>query len=335
MAEANVYQQLAKRVGAGNSKYIPGIFESLANEKEATVLLAAASPAAIQDLAEQTGIEKSEIEKMIDPLFKKGLLFKSKKGDETRYYCVRNLIQMHDATAVMLDPPEKMLDLWKQFMALEFNDFNRKLEQVLPEPLIRVIPVNISVEPKTHILAFDDVKNLVNEARNIAVTRCSCRVIDGSCGKPLEVCLQFNKAADYALERGTGRPLSKEEAVDILKMCEEEGLIHVGANKSSVGHVICNCCSDCCLNWPSVRTGLGKFVVPSRFQAVVDPELCSACETCLERCYFEAISIQDEKAEVNGDKCMGCGLCLVTCPENAINLEEVRPEDFIPADRLA
>jgi len=330
MAEKTLYQQLSDRVGAGESRYIPGIFESLADEKDARILVAASRPATIQGLADQTGLEKAEVEKRIDPLFKKGLLFKSRKESETRYYCVRNLLQMHDATAVMLDPPQEMLDLWKGFMASEFDEFNRKLEQVLPEPVIRVIPVNITVKPETHILAFDDVKNLVNEARAIAVTRCSCRVIDGSCGKPLEVCLQFNKAADYALERGTGRPLSKSEAVDILKMCEEEGLIHVGANRSSIGHVICNCCSDCCLNWPSVRTGLGKFVVPSRFQAIVDPDLCSACETCLERCYFSAISMKDEKAEVDADKCMGCGLCLVTCPEEAINLKEVRPEDFVP-----
>ena len=55
-------------------------------------------------------------------------------------------------------------------------------------------------------------------------------------------------------------------------MCEDEGLIHVTGNKRTLGHVICNCCSDCCLNWPSVRTGLGKFVVPSRFRAKVDAE---------------------------------------------------------------
>ncbi|MBW1817122.1 MAG: 4Fe-4S binding protein [Deltaproteobacteria bacterium] len=330
MTMASYYGELAEAVGGGESKYIPGIFESLTDEDEARLLLAASPPATAAELAEKTGLGEDKIEDMLDPLFKKGLLFKSRKADGVRYYRVRHLLQMHDSTAVMLDPPRKMLDLWKAFMAEEFDDFSRKLEEVLPAPIIRVIPVNITLTPKTHILAFDDVKNLVDEARSIAVTPCSCRVIDGACGKSLEVCMQFDKAADYALERGTGRELTKTEAVEMLKRCEEEGLVHVGDNRRSVGHVICNCCTDCCLNWPSVRTGLGKFVVPSRFLAVVDEERCVACETCLERCYFDAIAVA-ESATVDPEKCMGCGLCLVACPEEAIGFDEVRPEDFVPA----
>jgi len=146
------------------------------------------------------------------------------------------------------------------------------------------------------------------------------------------VCVQVDKAADYSIERGTGRPISKTEALELMKKCEEDGLIHVSDNKQSPGHVICNCCSDCCIAWPSVRTGLGKFIAPSRFCAQVDTELCSSCETCLERCYFEAIDMSGENdtAQIAPDKCLGCGLCLVTCPEEAISLKEVRSTEFIP-----
>jgi Fe-S-cluster-containing hydrogenase component 2/biotin operon repressor len=331
--EKNVYQQLAEAVGAGDSKYISGIFETLADEKEARLLLAAAPPATIEELAQKTGMGVEEIEALIEPLFKKGLLFKSKKPEGTRYYRVRQMLQMHDSTAVMVNPPKRMLELWKAFMAEEFNEYSRRLEQVLPAPVIRVIPVNVSVRPETRVLAFDDVKNIIAEAKTLAVTPCSCRVIDGSCGKPIEVCVQLDKAAEYALERGTGRKLEKDEALEMMKRCEEEGLVHVTGNKRTVGHVICNCCSDCCLNWPSVRTGLGKFVVPSRFQAEVDPSKCTSCETCLDRCYFGAITMEGEgnSALVRPEKCMGCGLCLVTCPTEAITLKEVRPAEFVPA----
>ncbi len=328
-----IYQQLSESIGAGESKYIPGIFEKMADEKEARVLLAAAPPATLQEIAQKTGLTEEEVEKMIDPLFRKGLLFKSRKGDEIRYYRVRNLFQLHDSTAVTVNPPKGMLELWKAFMKTEFDDYSRMVEQVLPAPAVRVIPVNISINPETQILAFDDIQNIVANARTLAVTPCSCRLIDGKCGKPVEVCVQIDKAADYAIERGTGRKLEKEEALQLMKMCEEEGLVHVGDNKRAPGHVICNCCSDCCLNWPSVRTGLGKFVVPSRFRAQADAEKCSACGICLDRCHFEAISLEGERATavVNAEKCMGCGVCLVTCPEEALTLEEVRPAEFVPA----
>jgi Pyruvate/2-oxoacid:ferredoxin oxidoreductase delta subunit/DNA-binding MarR family transcriptional regulator len=333
MADQTLYQKLAEAVGAGDSKYIPGIFETLANEKEAQVLLAAAPPATIQEIAQKSGLKEEEVEETIDPLFKKGLLFKSKKVDGTRYYRVRQVLQMHDSTAVIVNAPRKMLDLWKEFMVKEFDEFSRKFEQILPSAVIRVIPVNVAVQNETQILAFDDVKSIIAEARNLAVTPCSCRAIDGACGKTLEVCVQIDKAADYSIERGTGRKLEKEEALQMMRQCEEEGLIHVTGNKRTLGHVICNCCSDCCLNWPSVRTGQGKFVVPSRFRAKVAEDECTACEACLDRCYFEAISMEGEgdTAAINAEKCMGCGLCLVTCPTEAISLEEVRPAEFVPA----
>src|SRR4030042_3893816 len=130
MAEETLYQKLAEAVGAGDSKYIPGIFETLTDEKEAKVLLAAAPPATIQEIAQKTGLKEEEVEAMGDPLFKKGLLFKSKKADGTRYYRVRQVLQMHDSTAVMVKAPRQMLALWKGFMDKEFDAFSRKFEQI-------------------------------------------------------------------------------------------------------------------------------------------------------------------------------------------------------------
>ena len=332
MADQSIYKQLAATVGAGDSNYIYNIFKILANGKEARLLLAAAPPTTIQGLAKKSGLEEQVVKRMIEPLFAKGLLFKSKKPDGTRYYRVRHVIQMHDSTAVAEGASRTMLDLWKRFMAEEFDRYSRMIEQALPAAAVRVIPVNISITPKARILAFDDIKQIVANARNLAITSCSCRVIEGNCGKPVEVCVQIDRSADYAIERGTGKKLDKSQALELMKMCEEEGLVHVSDNRRMPGHVICNCCSDCCLNWPSVRTGLGKFVVPSRFSAVVDDALCSACETCLDRCHFDAISMlgENDTAVIDSGKCMGCGLCLVTCPDNAIVLNETRPAEFIP-----
>jgi len=215
-------------------------------------------------------------------------------------------------------------------MEKEWPGYGRKIMDLLPASIMRVIPVNEGIEPESRILAYDDVIKLIENAKTLSVTKCSCRVIDGACGKPLEVCMQVDRAAEYSLERGTGRALSKSEAIELLKMCEEEGLVHVADNRQVVGHVICNCCKDCCLNW-SVMTGPKKWVAPSRFKAIVDPDLCTGCETCSERCFFDAIAVNDDLAVVNGEKCMGCGVCTVSCPTEALRLKEVRAADFVPA----
>lgn len=330
MTQKAVYQQLAEGIGAAGSELIPKIFEALIDEKEARVLLAAAPPATIDEISDKSGIPRDDVEKMIDPLFRRGLIFMSKKEGPTRYYRVRTVPQFHDATAVALDASREFLDLWKQYMDNEWVEYGKKIDAVVPQPPVRVLPVNVSIQPTTQILAFDDVKSIVEGARNLAVTKCSCRAVYGECGKPLDVCIQVNRAADYAIERGTGRKLGKEEAVEMLKMCEEEGLVHITNNRQEVGHVICNCCEDCCMNWPLLKEGLKRFVVPSRFEAAVDPEMCTACEECVDRCFFDAISMEDETAVVDPEKCMGCGLCAVTCPTEAIGLKEARPADFVP-----
>jgi len=330
MTDRMLCRQLAEAVGAAESPLIQKIFEALVNDDEAKVLLAAAPPATTEELAKKTGIPQGTIKTMMESLFNRGLIFKAKKGEERKYYRVKNIPQMHDATALTPGISREVLDLWKAYMEKEWPEYGRKIVDFLPGPFLRVIPVNERIEPESRILAYDDVIKIIENAKTLSVTKCSCRVIDGACGKPLEVCMQVDRAAEYNLERGTGRALSKSEAVEILKMCEKEGLVHVADNRQVIGHVICNCCRDCCLNW-TLMTGPKKWVAPSRFEAVVDLDLCTGCETCLEQCYFDAIAVNDALAVVNSVKCMGCGVCTVSCPTEALRLKEVRAADFVPA----
>jgi ferredoxin len=53
----------------------------------------------------------------------------------------------------------------------------------------------------------------------------------------------------------------------------------------------------------------------------VDHEKCTGCESCVEECPSEAISVVDEKAVVDADACVECGVCVDACPEEAISME--------------
>ncbi|MDD4255420.1 MAG: 4Fe-4S binding protein [Methanofollis sp.] len=55
--------------------------------------------------------------------------------------------------------------------------------------------------------------------------------------------------------------------------------------------------------------------------AVVDPDLCVGCETCVDECPSEAISMEDGIAVVNKDACTDCGTCVDVCPAGAIHME--------------
>jgi Pyruvate/2-oxoacid:ferredoxin oxidoreductase delta subunit len=247
------------------------------------------------------------------------------------------MIQFHDATILWPEAPKAYHDLWQKFMEEEWTHFARMAEQFSPRAFTRILPVEKSIDiGKQQILDADSVNKIIESAEVVAVTRCTCSVIAHKCDKPLEVCLQVNNAARYTLDRGTGREISKEEALGILKDCEEKGLVHMTMNKAHVGHFICNCCDCCCQVLPMVINEGLKFCDPSRYQAMIDPELCSFCGTCQDRCYFNAlVEVETERGQevmrVVAENCMGCGLCHVTCPEEAISMVAVRAPDFIPA----
>ena len=329
MAEMSYCRQLAAAIGAGESPVIPRIFEALLNDDDARLLLCAAPPATAEELAQKTGLSLDRVEAMLQSLFDRGFIFKATRGGERKFYRVKTVPQMHDSTVLTPGIARHVLDLWKMYMETEWPEYGRKVMDHVPASVMRVVPVNEGVEAQSQILAPEDVLKIIENARTLSVTKCSCRVIDGACGKPLEVCMQVARAAEYNIERGTGRALSKPEAIEILKKCEEEGLVHCVDNHQVVGHVICNCCKDCCLNW-SVLAGSKKWVAPSRFEACVDADLCMGCEACVERCFFDALAVVDDVAQVSVEKCLGCGICTISCPTEALRLKEVRPGDSIP-----
>ena len=327
MSDIDMYQELADRLMMGHSDRIKKIFSMVADEDEAKLLLA--MPALPEDLADSSGRPLDEIKDALDVMFKKGLVFIS--ASSGKYRMCRDIVQFHDATILWKEASQEFLDLWKDWTKQEWKQTAKLAESMMPTAPTRIVPVEAALEEKNQILHYENVKEIIEKARVIAVTPCTCRVADGACGQPVEVCLQLNRAADYAIKRETGREIDKAEAMDILRKSEEAGLVHVTMNTDSIDHYICNCCHDCCIGLQVIRSDVGsKFVAPSRFQAYVDEDDCVGCESCLERCYFDALAMEDDKAVVNSDKCVGCGLCAVVCPSEAIHFNEAHPVDFIP-----
>jgi len=51
---------------------------------------------------------------------------------------------------------------------------------------------------------------------------------------------------------------------------------------------------------------------------VVNKKECTGCETCVDSCPVEAISMVDSLAEINQDECTECGTCIEEGPVEAI-----------------
>jgi NAD-dependent dihydropyrimidine dehydrogenase PreA subunit len=331
--QKSVYQELAETIMVPASKYIPKLFAMLASEDEAKILLAL--PGTADDLAGQFGMQLPEMEAKLQEFFVKGVVFKSRKPEGVKYRFCREVVQFHDASILWPDATKEFYDTWQRFMEEEWPSYTQLMENFLPRPFSRIIPVEKSISAKSQVLAFESCSDLIDQSARIAVARCPCRITAHKCEAPIRVCLQIGKAANYTIERGTGKEISKEEAKVLLRDCEEAGLIHVTLNKAENMHFICNCCRCCCIAMPVMIKYGRKLVDPSRFLAVVDPDLCENCGTCEERCFFTAITSQEsdrgQVTAIDPEKCMGCGICQITCPSGAISLIEVREKEFVPS----
>jgi uncharacterized protein (DUF362 family)/Pyruvate/2-oxoacid:ferredoxin oxidoreductase delta subunit len=51
-----------------------------------------------------------------------------------------------------------------------------------------------------------------------------------------------------------------------------------------------------------------------------DPELCTACGTCVDQCTAAALTMRDNVPQVDADTCITCFCCQEICPEKAMTL---------------
>ena len=55
--------------------------------------------------------------------------------------------------------------------------------------------------------------------------------------------------------------------------------------------------------------------------AVVDKEKCTGCESCLDSCPLDAITMDGEVAVIDEETCGDCGSCVDVCPVEAISMD--------------
>lgn len=50
----------------------------------------------------------------------------------------------------------------------------------------------------------------------------------------------------------------------------------------------------------------------------IDEDKCVGCGICVKECPVEAISMRDDKAEMDMGECIRCGRCHTVCPQEAV-----------------
>ena len=72
----------------------------------------------------------------------------------------------------------------------------------------------------------------------------------------------------------------------------------------------------------------GKLAQHSGISPKVKKKRCVGCGDCVAHCSQSAISLQNDKADINAEQCIGCGECIIVCPEGAV---QIRWNTSVPA----
>ncbi|MBT3310895.1 MAG: 4Fe-4S binding protein [Desulfobacterales bacterium] len=331
---SEIYYQLRERIdqysvgfAATESGIEIKILEKLFTEEEAEMYLnLKLELQSAEDIAKKINSDPKVVEELLQRMTEKGHTFPRfpKKENEPFYYAAAPY-----AHGIL----EHQLKRMNKEMADILEEYAQEGSVTRGPIPLRTIPVNAAIDNTTRVAPYDDVKKIIARKDRIAVCDCVCSVWrqtrGENCDQPLEVCINFDFYADYYVGRGMGRWISKDEALEVLDKSEKAGLVAQLTN-SEDPEAICNCCPDCCgmLRGYKKLTEMGMAPATNYFSQV-DSELCSGCETCIDRCPMDAITMgQEDIAEIDQISCIGCGLCITTCSDQAISLVQ-KPEDQI------
>jgi Na+-translocating ferredoxin:NAD+ oxidoreductase RNF subunit RnfB len=292
------------------------ILESIFTEEEAAITLQLKlkyeTP---EQIAERKGMDAEYLKNKLHTMYENGLIWGAVIGPVRLYKLLPFVFGIYEFQVNRLTPD--LVELIEDY----FTNYFGKIFFSNGPALMKVVPINQTIPDPSTVEPYQSVTALVNSAKAWAVGDCVCKkekMISGhKCSKPMEVCLALAPLENYFDTYWWGRPISKDEAMSIIKTAEDAGLVHMTSNVKS-GHIyICNCCDCCC----GILNGLNKLnnpaaVAKSNYTAVVDESLCTSCGICLDRCQVSAITM-DSSAEINS-RCIGCGLCVTTCPVEAI-----------------
>ncbi len=333
-----IYKELGAKIQGTDSEYMPRILAKLANLEQARMVRAlpdtdrsasAGRSLEVSDnFAKKLNLDKKVVDKHIQELFEKGLLFPTKAGPQI----ARTLVQLHDAT---LGNPKfdkslgnEFFDLWA---ALEGKTRKPVPEDLHPERAVfRVVPRWESIKNVPGVLPYEDLRELLKAQEVLAVLHCGCKrsYRERECNIPDESCITVGRTAQYNLDRGVGRKITYDEALEILEKYDKYPVINLTINQRDVNQLICNCHWCCC----NAIKGAAK----SRFIATVDATKCRACKTCVARCQYGAAQMKyypefgGERAYIDPEICRGCGCCVITCPAEARMMKLVRAPEHIP-----
>ena len=252
-------------------------------------------------LARKVGKTVQEVQPLLDNLVYYGIFRRTHDetlGEDTYYMQI-----FAPGILEMMVNQKELLETHPE-VGRAFEEYTRNLAAnmgaMIPDGygLMRVIPVESALEGIPVVNEFERISHYLDKYDRFSVSPCSCRAsrtsIGDGCGHLDEdMCIQMGKGAEHYIRSGRAKEITREQALEIIKRAEENGLMHDMVNIEEPGEsaAICNCCACACFG---LRVGLmygARDAIRSNYVAEVDEAKCVACGQCVETCPGNALKL--------------------------------------------
>ncbi len=259
------------------------------------------SPKSAEEISKLCGKSLKETERILWDMAVAGVCIIGKKDGVDKYWLE---IWVPGHMEMIVNHPDKpSIQNFKQ-IAEAFDTYGKRrapmaagLFPVGKGPM-RVIPIEKAIEGETRRASYEEVSYYLNENTVFSVSDCSCRTAREAMGEGCghlkeEMCIQLGDAAEYYIRTKRAREITREEAFEIIKRAEENGLMHQMPNTDGPGktHAICNCCGCSCLATRNASMFLNNDMVRSNYVSKVDKDKCVACGECAQVCPVNALKL--------------------------------------------
>ncbi len=266
----------------------------------------------LEQLAEMNHMSIEDTRKMIDHLLWIGVLETNRENaDHHLQYDVPVFVP---GSAEFMMMQDKLTEEHPN-LASFFNLMTQMpLEGVTPMvPLggagvgMHVLPVEKAIDSCSESVSVEHLSHWLNKYDKYSVGQCTCRKQqtmrgEGSGEINGEFCVGVGDMAEYCVERGTGRYITYDEAMEIFKRAERHGFVHQITNIDGEDKIvgICNCAPGVCNALRTSQLYNTPNMSRSAYRAHVEKDKCVACGKCVEVCPVGAAKLGQKLCTKHG-----------------------------------
>ncbi|WP_439100016.1 FAD-dependent oxidoreductase [Clostridium boliviensis] len=258
-------------------------------------------PRTLEYVAKRSGKSKKETKELLEQLAYTGVVkvWKDKEDHKERFFVnifAPGMLEMMVNNREQLNAHPEIGKAFEEYTRLRLAPMAAKFPQGMA--MMRVIPVEEAIKDIPGTKPWERLSYYLDKYDTFSVSDCSCRqsrrVIDEGCGHlEHEICIQMGEGAEYYIKTGRGRQITREEAKELIKFAENNGLMHEMPHTDGLGEsaAICNCCGCSCFSLRLATLFNTPDSIRSNYTARVNKDNCVACGQCVENCPVNALKL--------------------------------------------